>query len=267
MLNSKIKKAQNIIKKYQKAAIAFSGGVDSLYLLILGLETLGRDNILAVTVKSPFSTENELHRAQELTKKLSVRHFILELDELSIHDITKNSIDRCYYCKSFRYQKLLKFAKEKKFDVILDGTNYSDLGDFRPGMRACRELGIISPLKEAGITKEEVRVLLKKAGIQHWNTPSRACLASRIPYNDKITLEKLRKIDLAEQFLMDCGFNDLRVRLHGDIARIEISTHQFEIILNNNLYKRIVEKFKEIGFRFITLDLEGIRSGSLNPKK
>ncbi len=262
---AKVKQAKEIINQYRRVIVAFSGGVDSLLLLKLAVDVLGKENILAVTVKSPLSTKGEAENAKELSEFFGVEHLIVELDELANRAIADNPVDRCYHCKKFRYQQLLNLKYEKGSNVVLDGTNYSDLGDYRPGMKACEELGIISPLKEAGITKSDVRILLKEAEIKQWDTPSRACLASRIPYNDKITIEKLQKIDEAEQFLMSLGILNLRVRLHNNLARIEIPKENFEMLLKDNIYDKIVKHFKKIGFKFITLDLEGVRSGSLNP--
>jgi len=263
----KVRKAKDEIKKYKKVIIAFSGGVDSLYLLKLAVDTLGKDNVLAVTATSPLSTVGEAENAKELSSSLGVEHIIVELDELSVPEICSNPVDRCYHCKRFRYEQLVKLMNQRGYEVILDGSNFSDLGDYRPGMRACKELGIVSPLKIAELTKDEIRKGLKEAGISQWNTPSRACLASRIPYGDKLTQEKLHKIDRAEQFLMSLGFENLRVRLHGDIARIELPKEDLYLVFEKKLTEIILDRFKDYGFKFVTLDIEGLRSGSLNPDK
>lgn len=263
----KVKKAKDEIKKYGKVIVAFSGGVDSLYLLKLAVDTLGSSNVLAVTATSPLSTVGEADNAKELSCKFGVEHIIVELDELSEPKIANNPIDRCYHCKRFRYEQLLKLGDEKGYEVVLDGSNFSDLADYRPGMLACMELGIVSPLKAAELTKDEIRELLREAQIPEWNAPSRACLASRIPYGDNLTQEKLYKVDRAEQFLMSLGFENLRVRLHGDIARIELLKEDLHLVFEKKLAGVISERFKEYGFKFVTIDIEGLRSGSLNPEK
>ena len=263
----KIEQAKNIIGDYKRVIVAFSGGVDSLYLLKLAVETLGKENILAVTAKSPLSTVGEAENARHLSNNLGVGHMIVELDELSEPKIANNPIDRCYHCKRFRYEQLMRLKDEGGYDAILDGSNFSDLGDYRPGMRACEELGIVSPLKLAGFTKDEIRQQLKTLGIPQWDTPSRACLASRIPYGDRLTRDKLARVDNAEQFLMSLGFKNLRVRLHGDIARIELPKKDMHLIFEKNLTEVISEELRKYGCKFVTLDLEGLRSGSLNPDK
>jgi len=262
---SKIEDAKNIINEYKKVIVAFSGGVDSLYLLNLAVATLEKENILAVTVKSPLSTVGEAENARYLSNNLGVEHIIIELDELSEPQITSNPIDRCYHCKRFRYEHLVSLMDDKGYEAVLDGSNFSDLSDYRPGMRACEELGIISPLKQAEFTKDEIRQQLKNLGTVGWDTPSRACLASRIPYGDELTKDKLAKVDNSERFLMSLGFNDMRVRYHGDVARIELPKKDMNTIFEKNLTEVITKELKKYGFKFITLDLEGLRSGSLNP--
>jgi len=264
-MQSKIEHAKNIINEYKRVIVAFSGGVDSLYLLNLAVQTLGKENILAATVKSPLSTVGEAENAQYLSNNLGVNHIIVELDELSESKIVNNPIDRCYHCKKFRYEHLVKLKDGRKYGAVLDGSNFSDLGDYRPGMRACEELGIISPLKQSEFTKDEIRQQLKSLAIPQWDTPSRACLASRIPYGDILTGEKLSIVDNSERFLMSLGFRDLRVRVHGDIARIELPKRDMSVIFERDLTQVIFKELKKYGFKFVTLDLEGLRSGSLNP--
>ena len=266
-MQSKIKHAKNSINRYKRVIIAFSGGVDSLYLLNLAAIALGKENILAVTVKSPLSTVGEAENAKYLSDNLGVEHIIVELDELSEIKIASNPIDRCYHCKKFRYEQLVNLMDERGYDAVLDGSNFSDLSDYRPGMRACEELGIVSPLKQAEFTKDEIRQQLKNLGIVQWNTPSRACLASRIPYGDELTEKKLAMVDNSERFLISLGFRDMRVRLHGDIARIELPKKDMNIIFEENLIEVVSKELKKYGFKFVTLDLEGLRSGSLNPSK
>ena len=260
--------AKKIISNYEKVLIAFSGGVDSLFLLKLAVETLGCERVLAVTVKSPLSISDEVQRSAELSSIFRVEHKIVELNELTVKQVANNLIDRCYHCKKFRYEKLLEISHAQGCGVVLDGTNYSDINDYRPGLQACEELGIISPLKHAEFTKSQIRELLRAEGFSQWNLPSRACLASRIAYGNQITLDLLQRVSSAEDFLNKKGFTDQRVRVHGDIARIELPQKDIMLLLKKEqLLSEIVSKLKGYGFKFVTIDLEGLRSGSLNPDR
>lgn len=262
--NRKLNKLKKELKKMSSVVVAFSGGVDSTFLLKVAYDVLG-DNVLAVTAKSETYPEQELKEAKYLAKFIGVKHKIIETKELLNKNFSQNPANRCYFCKKELFSKLkeiAKIAKDQKIKYVLDASNFDDLGDYRPGRTAAKELGVISPLAEAGLTKKEIRFFSKELGLPTWEKPSQACLASRIPYGNEITVKELTKVDRAENFLKESGFNELRVRNHGEIARIEVPQKYFELILKNN--EKIAQKFKELGFAYITLDLQGYRTGSLN---
>lgn len=242
-------------------AIAFSGGVDSTFLVKVAYDVLGK-NVLAITANSETYSKDELREAKVLARTIGVRHLVIQTRELDKSDFSQNPPNRCYFCKSELFSRLKKIAQKEKLNYVLDGTNYDDLKDFRPGRKAGCDLGVKSPLAEAGITKKEVRLFSKKMGLPTFAKPSQACLASRFPYGSEITKEKLVQVARAEEFLRKIGIKELRVRHHGEIARIEILPEQFPLILRE--YKKIVKNLKNLGFTFISLDLEGYRTGSLN---
>ncbi len=257
------------LKKMGKVLIAFSGGVDSSFLLKVALDTLGEENILAVTANSETYPGEELKDASNLAKDLGLdgKHRTIKTSELKLKNFSENPQDRCYYCKSELFSKLKKIAQKNKISYVLDGSNYSDRKDFRPGRKALTELGIRSPLLESGLTKEEIRALSKKLKLPTWNKPALACLSSRIPYGEKITLEKLKRIEKAESFLKNLGFNQLRVRDHNNIARLELEPEEFKKLADVRLWrirKKIYDKFRGLGFTYVTLDLLGYRTGSMN---
>ncbi|MFH0930985.1 MAG: ATP-dependent sacrificial sulfur transferase LarE [Candidatus Zixiibacteriota bacterium] len=257
------------LKKMGKVLIAFSGGVDSSFLLKVALDTLGEENILAVTADSETYPGEELKYASNLAKDLGLdgKHRTIKTSELKLKNFSENPQDRCYYCKSELFSKLKKIAQKNKISYVLDGSNYSDRKDFRPGRKALTELGIRSPLLESGLTKEEIRALSKKLKLPTWNKPALACLSSRIPYGEKITLEKLKRIEKAESFLKNLGFNQLRVRDHNNIARLELEPEEFKKLADVRLWrirKKIYDKFRGLGFTYVTLDLLGYRTGSMN---
>lgn len=262
-IDEKYNKLKEYIKNLGSAVIAFSGGVDSTFLAKVCSDVL-KDKALAVTATSSTYPEREFKEALNLAKEIGIRHKVIKSEELDIEGFSKNPINRCYYCKSELFSKLINVAKEEGLKYVLDGTNADDIGDFRPGRKAAKELGVVSPLLECGITKDDIRLLSKELGLPTWNKPAYACLSSRFPYGEEITVKKLSMVEMAENFLMDLGFTGFRVRHHGDIARIELKREQIDRMFDSELRDKVVKKLKEIGFKYIALDLEGYRTGSMN---
>ncbi len=262
-LEEKYENLKKYIEKLGSAVIAFSGGVDSTFLAKVCYDVL-KDRCVAITATSSTYPQREFKEAQELAKEIGIRHKVIRSEELEIEGFSKNPIDRCYYCKSELFSKLKNVADEEGIKYVLDGTNYDDTGDFRPGRRAARELGVKSPLLECGFTKNDIREMSKILGLPTWNKPAYACLSSRFPYGQEITDEKLSMVDKAEEYLLNLGFVGFRVRHHGDIARIELNQSQINMMLDESVRKNVVSKLKEIGFKYVSLDLEGYRTGSMN---
>src|SRR4030043_228155 len=263
-LENKPQKLKGIFQSMEKVLVAFSGGVDSTLLLKVAQDTLGDRNVLAVTALSPLYPERELAGVKKLIKNIGARHRLIESNELEIPGFFVNPPNRCYYCKSKLFRELVKLAKEEAIPFIVEGSTLDDDKDHRPGRMAILELGIRSPLKEAWFTKKEVRELSKKLGLHTWDKPSFACLASRFPYGEEITEKGLRMVDGAEDFLFELGFKQVRVRHYGDLARIEILVEEISRLMNGALREKVVSRLKEIGYHYITLDLQGFRSGSMN---
>lgn len=263
LFHEKFQVLKDSIKKRGSAAIAFSGGVDSTFLVRVAHEVLG-DKMLAVTATSSTYPERELKEAIKYAKDMGVKHLIISSEELDIDGFANNPKNRCYYCKKELFTKIKKVAKENGAMYVFDGSNLDDTGDYRPGMQAASELEVISPLKEAKLTKADIRELSKELGLPTWDKPSFACLSSRFPYGKKITIPKLKMVDEAEQFLLDMGIRQVRVRHHGEIARIEVSPEERVKFFDIKVMDKIGEKFKEIGFNYVTLDMLGYRTGSMN---
>jgi len=264
---------KDLMKKYDKLkqyllslgsiAIAFSSGVDSTFLLFAAKEALG-DACIAVTASSCSFPMRELNEAKDYCEKMGIRHFIVKSEELEIEGFAHNPKNRCYLCKRELFEKIGELAKEQGIQYVAEGSNLDDNGDYRPGLVAVAELGVKSPLREIGFTKEEIRALSEYYVLPTWNKQSFACLASRFPYGDLITEKKLKMVDRAEQLLLDMGFSQLRVRIHSDVARIELIPEEFPLILEEKTRTIVYEKFKEYGFNYVSLDVIGYRTGSMN---
>ncbi len=259
----KLESLKNNIRDLKSVAVAFSGGVDSTFLLKVAADVLG-DKVVAVTAHSSTYPERELRESMEFAKNNSIRQRVIVSEELDVDGFSDNPVNRCYLCKNELYDKIKVVAKEEGAEHIIEGSNFDDIGDFRPGMQAVNEHGVISPLKQVQFSKEEIRQLSKEMGLKTWNKQAFACLSSRFPYGEKITKERLNMIDKAEQFLLDLGFNQVRVRFHKDIARIEVNQNSFAKIIEDETREKIYTEFKKIGFMYTALDLKGYRTGSMN---
>jgi len=253
----------NMLKDMPSLLIAFSGGADSAFLLAVAHATL-KDRVIAATADSITFPGREREEAIEFARSLGVEHVVFKSDESAIPEFVANRADRCYFCKKSLSKELIKIAADRGIMHIAFAVNIDDLGDYRPGINAAKEMGIISPLIEAGLGKEEIRFLSREMGLSTWDKPAMACLASRIPYGTEITTAKLKVIEDAEDFLFKLGLKELRVRHHGPVARIEAGEADFQRFFDEEVRKSVVKRFKELGFKHIALDLEGFVSGSMN---
>jgi uncharacterized protein len=262
-MDKRLENLQEILKGMGSVLVAFSGGVDSSFLLHTAHEVLG-ERALALTFLSPFMSRLELNRASQFCKEREIEHILFDIDPLADEEIRKNPPDRCYHCKRQLFSQGLAEAQRLNIPYLVEGTQLSDATDHRPGHRALEELGIRSPLAEAGLDKEHVRFLSKELGLSSWNLPPMACLASRIPYGIPLDSESLVRVESAEEFLFDEGFTVIRVRDHQGTARLELSPEDISRFSDGELRDRLVAHFKSLGFVAVTLDLEGYRTGRLN---
>ena len=261
--SSKLKLLEKILTNMKSVLIAYSGGTDSTFLLKVAANVLDK-KAMAVTASSETYTPRELHEARKNAESIGIKHIVVRTYELDDPNFSSNPPERCYYCKKELFTKLFALAKEHGINYVVDGSNCDDERDFRPGMRAAIESGVRSPLREAGFTKEDIRALSKEMGLPTWDKPPLPCLSSRFPYGTRITKERIMRVAVAEEFLTDLGIWQLRVRDHDNIARIEVPRADMPIFLDEKISKNILEKFKALGYTYVTLDLQGYRMGSMN---
>lgn len=261
MVEEKLECLRGILRSLESIIIAYSGGVDSTFLSKVAFDVL-RDKALAVTASSETYPLSEFQEAVELVSKIGIKHETIVSEELDIPEFSGNPVNRCYYCKKELFTKLKETARNHAFKHVVDGSNFDDIDDHRPGMQAAAELGVRSPLKEAELTKADIRELSRRFGLPTWDKPSFACLSSRFPYGQKITREKLTAVGEAEIFLRGMGIRQLRVRHHDRLARIEINEEDMGLLLQNR--EQIVRKLRELGYTYVTMDLQGYRTGSMN---
>jgi uncharacterized protein len=264
MREDRLLKLNLILKDMGSIVVAYSGGVDSTFLLHRA-NTVRKSGLIAITIRTPYIPSREIAEAVDFTKTFGIKHKILDIPFTDM--MRSNPIERCYLCKKTLFTELLTFAKENNYQFVIDGTNADDTSDYRPGLKALKELGIRSPLLEAGLTKKNIIQLSRDEGLDIWDKPAMSCLLTRVPYDTEISEGVLRLVEEAENMLFEKGYPGTRVRIHGDLARIECMPGYIEKIIHNPDKEHIISDLKKIGFRYVSLDLEGYRTGSSNPKR
>lgn len=262
-LSLKFQKLKDTLQNLESVAIAYSGGVDSTFLLKVAVDVLG-NRVIAITAKSSIYPEREFKQAVKYIEGIGVKHIVIISEELEIEGFVRNSVNRCYLCKKELFSKIRKVADDNNVNVVLEGSNADDASDFRSGMKAAKELEVISPLKDVGFTKNDIKKLSKKLGVPTWNKHSFDCLSTRFPYGNEITVEKLSMVERAEQVFLDLGFKHIRVRYHEDTARVEVNADERENFFDLEIMDKVRIELKNIGFKYVTLDLMGYKTGSMN---
>ena len=263
-LDSRFQKLKDILTELGSAVVAFSGGVDSTFLLQTARDVLGTERVIALTATSPTYPSHEFRESVRLAKELGVQQVVVDSNELEIPGFADNPPRRCYHCKKELFEICLNKASELGYAEVLDGSNLDDLNDYRPGREAAKELRVRSPLLEAGLSKEDIRALSRRSGLSTAEKQPFACLASRFPYGTRITAERLQQIDRCETFMREHGFHTFRVRYHGDTARIEVALDELPRIIDDKMRLQLLAEFKATGFTYVALDLQGYRTGSMN---